>query len=237
MGTGVDGIDLARARECGVTVSNTPAAFCDPVADTVMGYVLLFARRLDRMSEMVRVGRWERLPLLSLRECTLGIVGLGAIGRAVATRAAAFAMTAYGYDVHMPGERELADLRIVGRPLDALLSESDFITLHADLRPDNRHLIDERRLALMRPTAVLINTARGGLIDETALVAALRDGRLAGAALDVFEREPLPSRSPLRSLPNVYLSPHNANASVAAAERVHASTIQNLLAGLSAATR
>jgi D-3-phosphoglycerate dehydrogenase len=113
--------------------------------------------------------------------------------------------------------------------LETLLAESDFVTLHANLRPDNIHLIDESHLALMRPTAVLINTARGSLVDEHALVAALSSGRLEGAALDVFEQEPLAVNHPLRQLSNVYLSPHNANASPSAAERVHAHTIGSLL--------
>jgi phosphoglycerate dehydrogenase-like enzyme len=111
------------------------------------------------------------------------------------------------------------------------------VTLHADLRPDNRHLIDAGRLALIKKGAVLINTARGALVDETALVTALRTGALGGAALDVFEEEPLFPSSPLRGLPNVYLAPHNANASPAAAERVHAGAIRNLLEALAASTR
>jgi D-3-phosphoglycerate dehydrogenase len=117
-------------------------------------------------------------------------------------------------------------------PLETLLAESDFVTLHADLRPENRHLIDEERIGQMKSGAVLINTARGQLVDEMALTKALVDGRVAGAALDVFEHEPLPVDSPLRGLANVYLAPHNANASIAAAERVHTNTIRNVLQAL-----
>lgn len=233
-GTGVDAIDVAEARRRGIAVCNTPGAFSEPVADTVLGYMLLFARGLDRMADSMRAGLWQRLPLRSLRECTLGIVGLGNSGRAVARRAAAFGMRILGYDVQPPAESVPG---VVMVSLEALLGDSDFVTLHADLCADNRHMIDATRLALMRRSAILINTARGDLVDEGALVAALREARIAGAALDVFKEEPLPSTSPLRHLPHVYLAPHNANASSMAAERVHTNTIWNLLQALNAATR
>jgi len=236
-GTGIDSIDVADARRRGITVMNSPGAFSEPVADTVMSYVLIFARKPDRMNADMRAGRWQRLPLVSLTECTLGIVGLGGSGRAVARRASAFGMKVLGYDIAPPAQQAIRDLGVTMVSLDALLRDSDFVTLHADLRPDNRHLINASRLSLMKPSAVLVNTARGGLVDETALVAALREGRIAGAALDVFEQEPLPENSPLRALDNVYLAPHNANASALAAERVHATSIGNLLRALSAATR
>jgi D-3-phosphoglycerate dehydrogenase len=236
-GTGIDSIDVADARRRGIAVLNSPGAFSEPVADTVMSYVLLFARKPDRMAADMRAGKWQRLPLVSLGECSLGIVGLGESGRAVARRTAAFGMRTFAFDVQPPAEHTIRDLGVTIVSLDALLSESDFVTLHADVRPDNRHLINAARLSLMKATAVLVNTARGSLVDEQALVAALREGRIAGAALDVFEHEPLPESSPLRALENVYLAPHNANASALAAERVHANSIRNLLRALSAATR
>jgi D-3-phosphoglycerate dehydrogenase len=214
-------------------VCSTPDAFSEPVADSVLGYVLLFARRLDTMTTDMREGRWVRQPLRSLRECTLGIIGFGHIGRAVARRAAAFGMTMLVHDLRpVESEAAAADARVTD--LDDLLRHADFVTLHVDLRPGNRHLIDEARLALMKPSAVLVNTARGALVDEAALAAALADARLAGAALDVFEDEPLPIDSPLRRLPNVYLAPHNSNSSPSAAQRVHANTIRNVLRELGA---
>lgn len=235
-GTGIDSIDLEAARTRGIAVCNTPDAFSDPVADTVLGYVLLFARKLDDMAHDMRAGQWQRTPLVSLRECTIGIVGFGNIGRAVARRAASFGMRILANDVRPLPPTALPDLAVQFTDLDALLAESTFVTLHADMRAENRHLINGQRLARMSRGAVLINTARGSLVDEKALVSALQERRIAGAALDVFEDEPLSPSSPLRTLSNVYLAPHNSNASPLAADRVHANTIRNLLQSLRSET-
>ena len=234
-GTGIDSIDIVAARKRGIAVCNSPGAFSDPVADTVLGYILMFARKLADMTADMRAGQWRRLPLVSLTECTLGIIGLGQIGTAVARRATAFGMRTLSTTVPDASAGSRPELAAEVVTLDALLSQSDFVTLHCDLRTDNRHMINSSSLARMKPTAVLINTARGGLVDEGALVAALRDGRLAGAALDVFEDEPLATSSPLRRLSNVYLAPHNANASAAAAERVHANCISQVINALNSA--
>lgn len=236
-GTGIDSIDLDAAKARGIAVCNTPDAFSDPVADSVIGYVLLFARQLDGMTSDMRGGAWSRRQLRALSECTIGIVGFGNIGAAVARRAASFRMQILACDIRPLDGPAVATPGVTLTTMDALLAGSDFVTLHADLRADNRHLIDAGRLALMRPSAVLINTARGPLVDETALIRALREGRLAGAALDVFEQEPLPAASPLRDMPNVYLAPHNSNSSAAAAERVHVNTIRNVLEALTGVTQ
>lgn len=228
-GTGMDSIDVDYARRRGIVVCNTPGAFSEPVADTVLGYILLFARNLDRMTVDMRAGRWQRLPARALSDCTLGIVGLGDSGQAVARRAKACGMRIFACTVNRVSDAVLAELGVQLTDLPTLLSTSDFVTLHADLRPENRHLINSDNLRLMKPSAVLINTARGQLVDEPALIDALRNRRLAGAALDVFEEEPLPAASPLKGLENVYLAPHNANASVSATERVHQNTIGNVL--------
>ena len=235
-GTGIDSIDRKAAARRGIAVCNTPNAFSEPVADSVLGYILLFARQLDRMSADVRDGGWRHVQLRALGECTLGIVGFGDIGRAVARRAAAFGMRLLACDVRPIGREGADQLGVRCVTLDQLLATSDFVSLHADLRPENRRLINAERLALMQPSAVLINTARGPLVDEDALVSVLQQGLLAGAALDVFESEPLPADSALRALPGVYLAPHNANSSAAAAERVHASTIGCVLRVLAAST-
>jgi len=229
-GTGIDSIDAGAAARLGIRVCNTPDAFTDPVADTALGYVLCFARRLPWMDRDIRHGLWEKPDAVSLRECTLGVVGVGHIGRAVVRRACAFGMRVFGNDpapvpAEFVGE---TGLRMV--PLDVLLAEADFVTLHCDLNPTSFHLIGRDELALMRPTAYLINTARGPVVDEAELARALGERRIAGAALDVFEVEPLPKDSPLRALDGCLLAPHNANSGRAARRRVHEATIANLLA-------
>jgi D-3-phosphoglycerate dehydrogenase / 2-oxoglutarate reductase len=231
-GTGIDSIDLAAAAKLGIRVCNTPDAFTDPVADTTLGYILCFARRLPWMNQDIRRGLWTKLNAVSLRECTLGVVGVGNIGKAVVRRARAFGMTVLGTDpVPLPDSFvEETGLRMM--PLGALLGEADFVTLHCDLNPTSFHLIGHAELALMQPSAYLINTSRGPVIDEPALVEALRARALAGAALDVFEVEPLPRDSPLRALDNCLLAPHNSNNSMAARLRVHESTVVNLLKAL-----
>jgi D-3-phosphoglycerate dehydrogenase len=233
-GTGIDSIDVAEARRRGIRVCNTPNAFSEPVADTVMGYVLIAARQLDRMNAAMHDGVWQKPQLKALGEQTLGIVGVGNCGRAVARRAAAFGMRILGADiVEIPASvRHELDVRQV--PLAALLRESDFVSLNCTLNRSSVHLIDAAALALMKPSAFLVNTCRGPVVDERALEDALLEGRLAGAALDVFEEEPLPQPSRLRSLANCWLAPHNANSSIAAAERVHERTVQSLLDGLRA---
>ncbi len=231
-GTGIDSIDTLAAEELGIVVCNTPDAFTDPVADTVLGYVLCFARRLPCMDRDVRNGLWTKPDAVSLKECTLGVVGVGHIGKAVVRRARAFGMRVLGTDpVPVPASFIAeTDLRIV--PLLALLEESDFVSLHCDLNPTSFHLISGDELAVMQCGAYLINTARGPVVDEPALACALNEGRIAGAALDVFEVEPLPADSPLRGMENCLLAPHNANSDLACRRRIHESTIANLLRGL-----
>jgi D-3-phosphoglycerate dehydrogenase / 2-oxoglutarate reductase len=231
-GTGIDSIDVLAARHLGIRVCNTPDAFTDPVADTALGYILCFARRLPRMDTDIRRGLWTKPDAVALNECTLGVVGIGNIGRAVVRRARAFGMAVVGNDIREVASQflEETDLRLL--PLDALLEASDFVTLHCDLNPTSFHLIGHAELSLMRTSAYLINTSRGPVVDEAALVCALSEKQIAGAALDVFEIEPLPADSPLRSFENCMLAPHNANSSRAARLRIHESTIANLLNAL-----
>lgn len=231
-GTGIDSIDSAAAAELGIRVYRTPNAFTLPVADTVLGYILAFARRQPWMDREMKAGRWEKLPSRALHECTLGIIGVGNIGKAVARRARAFGMTVLGNDIVEIDHVFLTETGVQMTNLEDLLARSDFVSLNCDLNPTSYHLINSRTLALMKPTAVLINTARGPVVDEAALIAALQSGQIAGAALDVFEVEPLPLDSPLLKMENVLLAPHNANSSPAAWERVHWNTIKNLLEGL-----
>lgn len=231
-GTGIDSIDQVAAKELGISVRNTPDAFTDAVADSVMAYILSFARQTPWLDKAVKGGDWRKLPGRSLSETTLGIIGVGRIGKAVARRAHAFGMRILGNDVvDMPAEF-LTELGMEMVSLDELLAEADFVSLNSDLNPTSRHIMNTTALAKMKQGAVVVNTARGPLVDEKALVAALQSGKLAGAALDVFEDEPLPRSSALLSMENVLLAPHNSNASPRAWERVHWNTIRNLLDGL-----
>jgi D-3-phosphoglycerate dehydrogenase len=231
-GTGIDSIDQDAAAKLGIRVCNTPDAFTNPVADTTLGLILCFARGLLAMDQDIRRGRWVKRDSVALKECTLGVIGVGNVGRAVVHRAHAFGMKLLGNDTVPVSPRfiEATGLRMVD--LGQLLKEADFVSLHCDLNPTSFHVMGHEELALMRTSAYLINTARGPLIDEPALVDALSEGKIAGAALDVFEIEPLPADSPLRSFENCLFAPHNANSDLAARRRVHESTVENLLNAL-----
>jgi D-3-phosphoglycerate dehydrogenase len=228
-GTGIDSIDQASAARRGIPVRNTPNAFSEPVADTVLGYILLFARKLNVMDREIRNGIWEKPQLVSLREKTLGVIGVGNCGKAIVRRAVAFGMRVLGNDlVEMPPDF-LAATGIEMVSLEGLLRQADFVSMNTTLNPTSYYLINKASLSLMKPEAYLINTSRGPVVDESSLAWALKSGQIAGAALDVFEVEPLPEKSPLRELDNCWLAPHNANSSPLAAECVHENTIRNLL--------
>jgi D-3-phosphoglycerate dehydrogenase len=231
-GTGIDSIDREACERLGIKLCNTPNAFSEPVADSVMAYLLAFARRGPWLDRAMKAGEWEKLPGRSLRECTLGVIGVGNCGKAVLRRAAAFGMRLLGNDIVTIDPAFTAKHGVEMTGLDDLLARSDFVSVHCDLNPTSFHIINRENMAMMKPGAVLVNTARGPLVDEPALVQALQSGRLAGAALDVFETEPLPKDSPLLGMDNVLLAPHNANSSPAAWEAVHENTIRNLLEGL-----
>lgn len=224
-GTGIDSIDQAACQARGIAVRNTPNAFSEAVGDTVLGYMLAFARNLVAMDRGMKQGEWRKLPGRTLAECTLGVIGVGNTGRAVLRRGQALGMTLLGTDIR-PVE-PVAGLTLASR--EELLQRADFVCIQCDLNPTSFHLMNDAAFALMRPDAVLINAARGPVVEEAALVRALQAGRIAGAALDVFEREPLPPESPLRAMDNVLLAPHNANSSPRAWERIHHNTVKNLL--------
>jgi len=231
-GTGADSIDAEACSRYEIKLGRTQNAFTLPVADTVLGYILAFARRQPWMDREMKSGKWEKLPGKSLSECTLGIIGVGNIGKAVTRRARAFGMQTYGTDIVEIDHVFIAETGIEMTDLQTLLAHSDFVSINCDLNPTSYHLINSDTLALMKSHAVLINTARGPIVEEQALIEALQIERLAGAALDVFEQEPLPLESPLLKMDNVLLAPHNANSSPAAWERVHWNTIRNLIEGL-----
>ena len=231
-GTGVDSIDAEACSRFGVKLGRTPNAFTTPVSDTVLGYMLAFARRGPWMDAAMKRGEWKKIPGKTLSEMTLGVIGVGNIGKAVTRRAKAFGMKVYGTDIIDVDHVFVSETGIEITNLETLLSNSDFVSVNCDLNPTSHHLINSDTLAKMKPTAVLINTARGPIVDEKALVAALASGQVGGAALDVFEFEPLPLDSPLLKMDNVMLAPHNSNSSPTAWERIHWSTIKNLVEGL-----
>lgn len=231
-GTGIDSIDAEACSSHSIKIGRTLNAFTTPVADSVIAYMLAFARRQPWMDRQMKSGRWEKIPGKALSESTLGIVGVGNIGKAVTRRARAFGMKVYGTDIVDIDHVFISETGIEMTSLENLLKNSDFVSINCDLNPTSHHLMNAGTFAWMKPTAVLINTARGPIVEEKSLIEALQAERLAGAALDVFEVEPLPLDSPLMKMDNVMLAPHNTNSSPAAWERVHWNTIRNLVEGL-----
>lgn len=215
-GVGYDSIDVGEATRQGIVVAFTPGMLNETVADWAWALLLGIARRVPQAHDSVSGGEWTQHWGHDIAGKTLGIIGCGRIGQAVARRAAGFNMRVLGYDV-VPS-KEASGIEFVS--LDALLGESDFVSLHAALTPENRGLIGEAQLRGMKPDAYIINTARGPLIDEPALARALREGWIAGAALDVFSAEPLPADNALRGAPNLILAPHQASFARETGEKV-----------------
>lgn len=233
-GTGIDSIDQKAAARLGIAVCNTPGAFTHPVSDSVLGYILCFARKIPWMTQDIKAGRWSKIPGVSLRESCLGVIGVGDVGRAVIRRAAAFGMRIIATDPVSPPQDFLDTSGVEMVSKQQVLQEADFVSLNCTLNESSFHIISTAELEMMKSTAFLINTARGPLIDEDALVVGLQNGEIAGVGLDVFEVEPLPEDSLLRTMDNVLLAPHNSNSSPEAWERVHHNTIQNLVNVLNA---
>ncbi len=232
-GVGVDNVDLEAATEAGVLVLNTPDANTISTAEHTIALMMALHHRVVEADQHVRSGGWNRSAYegAQLAGRTLGIVGLGRIGRAVAQRALALEMIVSAYDPFVKGETALEGLvRMVGT-IDELLSVSDCVTLHATLSPETTHLIGPARIARMKPGATIINCARGALIDETSLAEALNTGRIAGAAVDVYENEP-PKGSPLLTAKNMVLTPHLAASTAEAQLRVSTDAVETLLAYL-----
>ena len=234
-GTGLDNIDVTAAEAAGITVVNAPDANTVAAAEHALGLLFALARRIAAADASLRRGEWRRSDFVGteLAGKTLGIVGLGRIGLAVATRAGALEMTLLGADPYVSTERA-AEYGVMLVELDELISRADFITLHVPLTSATRGAMGRPQLDAMKPSAALINTARGGLVDETALAEALAAGRLAGAAVDVFSDEPLPADSPLRSAPNTVLTPHLGASTREAQARAGVQTAQAVLDVLAA---
>ncbi len=232
---GFDNIDVPAATARGIPVGNTPGILTDATADFAFALLLAAARRVAEGERFVRAGRWVTWgPSLLLgpdvHGATLGLIGFGRIGQAMARRAAGFTMHVLYHDPTLP--QPPADLNATPVDLATLLRESDFVSLHVPLTPGTRSLINRETLALMKPTAVLINTARGPVADQAALYEALRDRRIFAAALDVTDPEPIPADSPLLTLDNCLITPHIASASVATRDKMARMAAENLLAGL-----
>jgi D-3-phosphoglycerate dehydrogenase / 2-oxoglutarate reductase len=209
-GAGTDNIDVKHATELGIIVANTPHVLTDPVADQAISLLFSLVRQVTRHDRLIRRGQWDfrvALPGRRFLGATLGLVGFGRIPRLVARKLAGFEMQFVSFDPFVPAD-VMAGYGVRRVELDELLRVSDYVSVHCPLTPETYHLISERELQLCKRGALLINTARGAVIDEPALIHALQDGRLAGAGLDVFEQEPLPPTSPLLAMDNVILTPH-----------------------------
>ena len=231
-GIGIDAVDLAAAAKHGVVVTNTPGLLNNAVADYAMAMLLAMARRLPQGARSLQAGQWDSEWGPDMGGKTLGLIGCGGIGQAVAKRARGFDMRIIGCDPS-PTEEARA-LGIEFMPMDQLLAEADFISLHSALTPATRGLIGEAQLRAMKPTAMLLNTARGAVIDEPALARALTEGWIAGAALDVFAVEPLPADHLLHGVPNLLLTPHQASLGYGSGAKVSgavADAVLDLLAG------
>ena len=221
-GTGLDSIDCSAAADLGVPVLNSAGAFADAVAEVAIGLILNVTRHLAAIDREIRAGHWPKPQGVELRGSTLGMIGMGAIGSRIAELARAFGMNLIYHDPGVQGS--IASLE--------LAAKADIVCLACALTASNRHLVNAEFLGAMKPAAILINVARGPVVDEAALVAALAEGTIGGAGLDVFEEEPLTLHNPLRDFSNVVLSSHNANNGFRAVEAVHANTLNNLKSGL-----
>ena len=234
---GFDHIDVEAATKRGVYVTHTPGVLTDAVAEFTVGLLLAITRRILEADQIIRKGEWNKpwnpffLTGPELKGKTLGIVGFGRIGRAVAKKVKGFEMNLIYYDVYRNEQAE-KELGVKYVDLETLLKESDFVSLHVPLTKDTYHMIGEKELKMMKPTAYLINTARGAVVDTEALVKALKEKWIAGAALDVFEQEPLPPGHPLTKLDNVILAPHIASATNEARARMAELAAKNLVAVL-----
>ncbi len=218
MAVGFNNIDVEAATRLGIGISNTPGVLSDTTADFAFALLMATARRIPEAERYLRAGKYEGWgPLLfcgaEIHQATLGLLGAGRIGKIVAKRASGFEMRVIYYDVYRMSAEEEATYSVTYMPIDDVLKQADFISIHTPYMPSTHHLISERELSLMKPSAILINTARGPIVDEKALVKALQSGIIAGAGLDVFENEPA-IEPELMTMQNVVITPHIASASL-----------------------
>ena len=234
-GIGVDNVDLDAARQHGIPVANIPDYCIDEVADHTLSFILAMTRQVVTHTADLRAGHWRLAVPVSgmkvLRDQTVGLVGFGRIGREVAARLLAFKCRVLVYDPMVP-EAEIQRVGAISVPLTQLLAESDIVSLHCPSTPATRHIIGPAALAAMKPSALLVNVARGDLVDTHALLDALQSGHLGAAALDVFDPEPLPLAHALRTLPNVVIAPHIASVSVTAVQALRQGAIARAVAAV-----
>ncbi|HUQ43364.1 MAG TPA: D-glycerate dehydrogenase [Candidatus Limnocylindria bacterium] len=234
---GFDNIDVAACTARGVAVGNTPGVLTETTADLAWTLLMAAARRIAEADHYVRDGKWKTWgPMLlmgpDVHGATIGIVGFGRIGQAMARRAAGFGMRVLYHDLSQASPQVEAELGATFMPLEELLPKCDFVSLHVNLSPQTHHLLNAERLRWMKPSAVLVNTSRGAVIDTDALVTALQDGVIAAAGLDVTDPEPLPADHPLVTLDNCLVVPHIASASLATRGKMASMAAANLLAGV-----
>ena len=226
-GAGVDNIDCEKAKEMGIPVTNVPATNSDAVADFAFGLILNIARKISANAFEVKRGKWNKDIGVDVCKKTLGIIGCGAIGRRVAKRGQGFDMRVLGYDPYVKESANLSNIELVD--LETLIKESDFISIHVPLTPDTRNLISSKEMHQMKKGAFIINTARGGIVDENALYQFLTNGHLGGAALDVTEQEPIQADSPLLKLDNVIITSHIASYSKESLNAVSMACAKNII--------
>lgn len=229
LGVGMDTVDIDAATRHGVAVCNTPGAGAETVAEHTLALMLASTRRLFAVDKIVRSGKWEKSAGYSLYRKTLGILGFGNIGKQLAKIVSGFDMKILAYDMY-PDEAYAKEHGITFCSVEQILRESDFVSVHLPLTEETRGSIGKKELAMMKPTAQIFNCARGGIIDETALYEALRDGVIFGAGLDVFDQEPVNMDNPLLTLDNLLVSPHNAGTSFEGKNNVLRAAVENVIA-------
>jgi phosphoglycerate dehydrogenase-like enzyme len=228
LGIGTDNIDLPAASRLGIKVTNTPGYSAIAVAEHALALMLAAARKIPQHQRELQSGRWTRIPMIQLHGKCLGLIGFGSIGRQMASLARGIGMEVLAWTLHPDAERaERAGIAFV--PWEQLLSRSDVISIHIRASEKTRHLFNHQAFAKMKPSGILVNTARASIVDGQALIEALKTGRLSAAGLDVYDQEPLPPDDPLLAMPNVVLSPHNSGMTPEAIQRGNEMVVENVV--------
>jgi D-3-phosphoglycerate dehydrogenase len=231
LGVGTDNVDLAAASRLGIRVTNTPGFSAVSVAEHTLALMLAAARKIPEHEKELRAGRWTRIPMIQLHGKRVGIIGFGNVGRQFASLAKGIGMKVWAWTFN-PSPRRAEEAGIQFAEFDQILAQSDVIALTIKASEKTRGLISQQALAKVKPSCILVNTARASIVDTAAMIEALRTGRLAAAALDVYDQEPLPADDPILSLSNVVISPHNAGMTPEAIERGNEMLVENIISFL-----